>query len=409
MSQAQSWLAKNVGLENFKGGFERALKLIGPLAQKIQERAKVVTIAGTNGKGQVAHQLSELLERQGHKVALWTSPHILNVSERYYFSESPVNDQELLEVFQKHRQILKEQPSYYEFLFSIFCRLCLEREVDVVILEVGLGGRLDAVNVFNADLTAITSLSLDHQEVLGSDLLGILKEKWGVARKGSPMLTALHQKKLRDQAYEWATEQKVPWLDLFDQQIVDMRQGYWQRNQVLAQALAFWVRGKTLDQIAQQGSLLRLEPDKSLRTTKGRFEEMTSGGLRFIFVGAHNCDGLENLVTEIEKRWPDQDFIFDEVWLSFSQRPEDEVEVFFKTLAKLNTRTRAWRYCKFEHPKALQQKNIDATKWRLWSQVLNPPIQDQSLDRALREKPTSGTLLVTGSYYFIGEVQRGLF
>lgn len=406
MSQAQDWLAENVGLENFKGGFERAISLIGPSAREIQQKSKVVTVAGTNGKGQVACQVSELLEREGLVVARWTSPHLVHVSERFYFSGEDLSDEHLLEVFQTHHSVLAQNPSYYEFLFYIFCQLCLERKSDVVVLEVGLGGRLDAVNVFNADYTAITSISLDHQEVLGSDLVGILREKWGVARSGSPMLSVLHQSELSDKACEWASQQNIPWLDLYQSGFVDMQQGYWQRNLRLARALSLLVLGNSLQDLKKDREKLDVPLVQPLKSTKGRFEEMTSGGLRFIFVGAHNCDGLENLVVEIEKRWSDPQDFFDEVWLSFSQRPEEEIKVFFEALSHLNSRTRAWRYCRFEHPKALQRKNIDETKWRLWSQVLSPPIQELSLDRALRERPKNATVLVTGSYYFIGEVQK---
>jgi dihydrofolate synthase/folylpolyglutamate synthase len=408
MSRAQDWLAENVGLENFKGGFARASKLISPTAQKIQKNHKVVTIAGTNGKGQVACQLSELLERKDLKVACWTSPHLLNVSERFYFSDINYTDEDLIEVFKQHIDVLKENPSYYEFLFYIFCQLCLENNFDVLILEVGLGGRLDAVNVFDADFTAITSISLDHQEVLGSELTGIFAEKWGIARSGAPMFSVLHQDELQKMAQQMASEQDILWLDLLCADIVDMQQSYWERNSTLACALALVVEGHKVEELPAFREQLRTSPHGSLRSTKGRFEEMTSGGVRFIFVGAHNCDGLQNLVVEIEKRWPQAGIIFDEIWLSFSQRPEDEIKVFFKALGNLNSRTQNWRYCRFEHPKALRWQSIDVTKWRLWSQVLNPPIQELFLDRALREKPKSGTILVTGSYYFIGEVQKFL-
>lgn len=408
MSRAQNWLIKNVGLENFKGGLERSATLIGANAQKIQEKSKIVTIAGTNGKGQVACQLSELLEREGLKVARWTSPHLVHVSERFYFSSEVLSDEDLLQVFQTHSSIVTEGLSYYEFLFYIFCQLCAQQEPDVVILEVGLGGRLDAVNIFDADYTAITSIALDHQEILGSELAGILQEKWGVSRRGSPMLSVLHQKELLNKASELAAQQEVPWLDLIKAGLVSMQQGYWQRNLNLARALSWVILGTSLSGLRLRASELMAALPRELKSTKGRFEEMTSGGVRFIFVGAHNCDGLQNLVAEIEQRWSHRKNLFDEIWLSFSQRPANEIESFFKALSSLNSQTRGWRYCSFDHPKALQRVNIDETKWRLWSQVLSPPIQETSLQRALREKAEAATILVTGSYYFVGEVQKHL-
>ncbi len=152
---------------------------------------QTVTIAGTNGKGSCVGALAALLSQQGVSVGCYTSPHLLNFNERITIDGMPASDVEIMGAFaaiEEHRQSISL--SYFEFATLAALVLFRQKSVDVQILEVGLGGRLDAVNMLDADVCVITSIGIDHTEWLGDtrDLIAI--EKAGVARYGKPAVVA---------------------------------------------------------------------------------------------------------------------------------------------------------------------------------------------------------------------------
>lgn len=150
---------------------------------------RTVIIAGTNGKGTTAFALAQLLMDQGFKVGVYSSPHLLHYNERVQVNARPLEDHALVEAFEcveQHRETIPL--TYFEFgTLAAFAALS-ERQLDVAILEVGLGGRLDAVNIIDADLAIITSVGLDHTDWLGEDLNQIAREKAGVLRQGQHVL-----------------------------------------------------------------------------------------------------------------------------------------------------------------------------------------------------------------------------
>ena len=150
-----------------------------------------ITVAGTNGKGTCAHALQALLLAAGYSVGLYTSPHLIRINERIIINGSAVDDKHILNAFsviEKARGNISL--SYFEFLTLTALWLFRESKIDWQILEVGLGGRLDAVNVVNADACVITSIGLDHTEWLGDTREQIAFEKAGVARADCPAVVA---------------------------------------------------------------------------------------------------------------------------------------------------------------------------------------------------------------------------
>ena len=161
-----------------------------------QEDMKIVHIAGTNGKGSVCAFLSSILRESGHSFAVFTSPHLLSIRERFAFNGRDVEDELFLFAFRKVCDALEAfgeigagHPSYFEFLFLMFMVMVKESPCDYVILETGLGGRLDATNCVEHPLAAvITSVSLDHMEYLGDTVSKIAGEKAGIIKAGVPVI-----------------------------------------------------------------------------------------------------------------------------------------------------------------------------------------------------------------------------
>lgn len=160
-------------------------------AMGLNPRCPVVMVGGTNGKGSVSAMLSTMLVRAGFKVGTYTSPHILHYNERIAINMQPVSDASLLDSFAAVEAARASVPlTYFEFgtLAAVHRFSC--EAVDVMVLEVGLGGRLDAVNAFDPDVSVVVSVDLDHQSYLGNDRESIGFEKAGIFRAGKPAICA---------------------------------------------------------------------------------------------------------------------------------------------------------------------------------------------------------------------------
>ncbi len=153
--------------------------------------ATVVTVAGTNGKGSCVAMLDAILRAAGHRVGSYTSPHLLRYNERIRIDGEEVSDRAICQAFERIDQARGDTSlTYFEFGTLAALDIFARSELDIVILEVGLGGRLDAVNIISPDVALITSIALDHTDWLGDDLEQIALEKAGILRANRPAVFA---------------------------------------------------------------------------------------------------------------------------------------------------------------------------------------------------------------------------
>ena len=151
----------------------------------------IITVGGTNGKGSVCAMLESILHAAGYRVGCYTSPHLLHYNERVRIAKQTASDAELCASFEKIEQVRGDtQLTYFEFGTLAAMQCFIEHKVDVAILEVGLGGRLDAVNVFDSDCAVIASVDIDHTDYLGGTREQIGFEKAGIFRKGRVAICA---------------------------------------------------------------------------------------------------------------------------------------------------------------------------------------------------------------------------
>lgn len=160
------------------------------------DESRVIHVAGTNGKGSVCAFLDAIFRRAGRRTAVFTSPHLVSVRERFAFDGVPVSEKEFLDAFYRLRKAEPAIqaagytiPTYFEYLFLMFAIMVKDRPLDIVILETGLGGRLDATNCLRQPAcTIITSISLDHMQYLGDTVAKIAGEKAGIIKEGVPLI-----------------------------------------------------------------------------------------------------------------------------------------------------------------------------------------------------------------------------
>ncbi len=157
---------------------------------------KVIHVAGTNGKGSVCAYIQAILESEGKKTAFFTSPHLVKINERMQIGRRPVSDEVFFQAFEEVLEVVNKMgeegilhPSYFEFLYGMGMKIFSYTDAEYIVLETGLGGRLDATNSFeNPALTVITSISLDHTDILGDTIEQIAAEKAGIIKQGVPVI-----------------------------------------------------------------------------------------------------------------------------------------------------------------------------------------------------------------------------
>ena len=190
MKTLNNWLA-HLETAHSSGLIDMGLARTGEVKQRMRlnPECPVVVVAGTNGKGSVCAFLTQIYKQAGFKVGTLTSPHLLRFNERIAINGEPVDDEAIVDSFVRIEEARAEiSLTYFEFNTLAAVDIFMREKVDVMILEVGLGGRLDAVNVFDADCAVVTSIDLDHQSFLGDTIEQVGFEKAGVFRSGKPAI-----------------------------------------------------------------------------------------------------------------------------------------------------------------------------------------------------------------------------
>ena len=171
---------------------DRVWTLLDRIGNPQKRLPPVVHIAGTNGKGSTVATICGLLDGLGYRYGCYTTPHIHSYNERIQVNDRNASDAEIVRSFEKVEAALGDVSlSYFEFGTLGAFQLLSEQELDFAVMEVGLGGRLDAVNLLDADCAVITPIGLDHQEYLGEDLESIGREKAGIIRAGRPLVRSV--------------------------------------------------------------------------------------------------------------------------------------------------------------------------------------------------------------------------
>lgn len=156
-----------------------------------QNQFQSIHIAGTNGKGSTSAIISSILMEAGLKVGLYTSPHLIRFNERIRVNGKPISDSKIVEFVDEHRSDIDDiESTFFETTTAMAFRYFANKNVDIAVVETGLGGRLDSTNILTPDLTVITPISLDHRDILGKNILDISKEKAGIIKKNIPLVLA---------------------------------------------------------------------------------------------------------------------------------------------------------------------------------------------------------------------------
>lgn len=179
---------QQIGGKAYKEGLENT-RLLDEHFQHPHRKFRSIHVAGTNGKGSCSHTLAAILQKAGYKVGLYTSPHLVDFRERIRINGQPIPEEEVVRFVEQERHFFEPlHPSFFELTTALAFHYFAQENVDVAVIEVGLGGRLDCTNILTPDLCIITNISLDHVQFLGHSLEQIAQEKAGIIKTGIPVV-----------------------------------------------------------------------------------------------------------------------------------------------------------------------------------------------------------------------------
>lgn len=179
---------QQVGSAAYKEGLENTIALDEHF-QHPHRSFRCIHVAGTNGKGSCSHTLAAILQEAGYRVGLYTSPHLIDFRERIRINGKPISEEYVIRFVKEERGFFEPlHPSFFELTTAMAFRYFADEKVDIAVIEVGLGGRLDCTNIIRPDLCIITNISFDHTQFLGNTLAKIAGEKAGIIKSGIPVV-----------------------------------------------------------------------------------------------------------------------------------------------------------------------------------------------------------------------------
>ena len=399
-----------------------------------------VLIAGTNGKGSTAATLASILRASGLKTGLYTSPHLVRINERIRINDEAIGDDDFArlhgEVDRVAERLVEKgalpwHPSFFEMMTAIGFAYFAERKIQIAVLEVGMGGRLDATNVVEPLVSVITDISLDHQKFLGNTVAEIAREKVGIIRPRGVVVTLPQSPEANDvigntildldakgvsavqyvppvspgsTEYRVASTEKNPCCSRYPLQVMGKQilvetplAGRHQlRNVALAVAAA--------EELSKQGFAV-IAPEsleRGIRETRwpGRFQVIPARARwpEIVLDVAHNPAGAWALRSALSERYDDRPLIF--VFAALADKAISEMTDILFPLARRVIATRV------NNPRSASPEQIREAGIRTGAEIELVADVSAGLDRARRSAEADGVIVVTGSIYLVGEAMQ---
>lgn len=266
-----------------------------------QKKLQCIHLAGTNGKGSVAHIIAAALQASGHKVGIYSSPHLLDFRERIKINGEYISKEKVVDFVSTHTDYCeKNELSFFEWTTALAFEYFCEQSVDLAIIETGLGGRLDSTNVIQPILAIITTIGMDHMDLLGNSLESIAHEKAGIIKKETPVLIGTVDPSLHHIFQTKAKELSAP-IYFTDQHIdfraeSDLKPGYQKTNLSIAHAAC-----KLLEQVGWTTDFSNgIKHVAATTGLLGRWQIVETNPLTILDC-AHNEDGIRYAAQELEQ------------------------------------------------------------------------------------------------------------
>lgn len=445
MNYQDTWtFLDNLQFFKIKLGLESMSMFLEELGSPENE-LKFVHIAGTNGKGSVAVTLLTLLAEAGYSVGLYTSPHLSSVRERFRINDEYISEDEFAEEGSRIHGILNgRQIMYFEFTTALAMLWFARRKVDLAILEVGLGGRLDATNVITPLVSVITNVSMDHEMYLGNTLAEIAAEKAGIVKEGVPVIAGVGMGATEDEKVvlkvvdDKCRARHAPLhlygRDFYVEQASDDTWDYWAmkrkdgccRLREKISGLTHNLKGNyqmvntgvalaTLEILGEHGFMVdddtirnslpevswpgRLEHFCLDRKNKIRVKCDMPNSVKYLLDGAHNPAGVESLRLALI-----DDFEYDRLILMWAAMEDKDSN---KTLPVVAPLADTLVLTKVDYDRSAEPENLKKTlPFELQKKAVCESSLSAALDRAAALAGKNDLVCIAGSLYMIGEARK---
>ncbi len=384
------------------------------------ENFRSVHIAGTNGKGSVAAAIYSIL-RRNYSVGLYTSPHLVRYSERIVVDDREIEEDYIVNFVREIRPLIEKlarenrNPTFFEVTTMLAFEYFSFRHVDFGVLEVGLGGRLDATNIVKPEITAIVTIDLDHTHILGDTIEKIAWEKAGIIKKNVPVVVGERKKGATDVIKDVARKRNSEYHNVWDEMEIEnfeisMKELKFTVNSPLReykikapltgrhQLTNMLVAIRLGELLGESYSISKTDIERGIENMKwkDRFQVKMKDPL-LIFDSAHNPSAARALVSTIE------DLKIEEPTFLFSMLSDKNVEEFLRTISKVSRRIIATQIG-YER-RRMELKDVVSHAKKYFEEVLKFENPCDALRYALRNE---NKIVATGSIYLLGELEKCL-
>ncbi|WP_026236313.1 bifunctional folylpolyglutamate synthase/dihydrofolate synthase [Pontibacter roseus] len=359
---------QRIGNAAFKKSLDNIIALCDALGQP-QHQFKSVHVAGTNGKGSSSHMLAAVLQEAGYKTGLYTSPHLKSFTERVRINGEELPQRYLIDFVERNKPLFEQvMPSFFEMTVALAFKYFADEQVDIAVIEVGLGGRLDSTNIIQPEVSLITNIGFDHQALLGDSLEAIAGEKAGIIKGNTPVVISTKQSEVAHVFEQKAAQVHAPLYfatdaiqvepvaqDLQGQFYQVYRQGqlylerlesdlagmYQQYNLpgVLQTLAVLQEKGYTIPESAIRKGIAHT---KTITGLKGRWQVLSESPLTICDTG-HNADGIKQILLQLQALNPTN------VHMVFGAVNDKDVTSILQLLPKSYT----YYFCQAQIPRAL--------------------------------------------------------
>lgn len=297
-----SWLFQQfpsyqkIGQKAYKPNLDNINNLVQQLSIPFHQ-LNYIHVAGTNGKGTTCSILASTLKEAGYNVGLYTSPHIVDFRERIRINGNKIEESDVIKFVEKTRKTkLSFSPSFFEITWAMALDHFIKEKCDIVIVETGLGGRLDATNIIDPILSVITSIGLDHTDILGETRSQIAKEKCGIIKKKKPIISGFLDPEIKPIFINQSTISNSLLIE------VDTRQArsYFDKNQLIVEKTLEILNKNTLFNSSASHLELGIKNIYQNSGYRGRLQKIHDSPT-IILDGAHNKEGVIALLDSIDK------------------------------------------------------------------------------------------------------------
>jgi dihydrofolate synthase/folylpolyglutamate synthase len=402
---------------------QKLLSLLGNPQKKIH----TVHIGGTKGKGSTATMLARMIEANGYKVGLYTSPHVVHLHERITVNSTMISDSEMCSLLNRvydpvEKMSKTDQPTFFEIMTAMAFMYFLDKEVDIAVIETGLGGRLDSTNVIKPKVIGITSLSIDHQNLLGDTIDSIAKEKAGIFKRGVPAVTVQQEpsamRVLRSQATAVQAPLSVTGSDIDFSQRFETSREHGPHTRICLttptskfehlrvplhgrhQAINCGLALAMLDKLKTAG--YKIDNDKAAEglykvSLAGRME-MIWDDPRIMIDAAHNAASIQALIHAVGQNIP-----YDSMVVIFGCNSDKDVRGM---LHKLQFGADKVIFTRSNSPKAVSPDDLAEMYTEICGKMCQTaPSLGQALQLAKSAVSKEDLICITGSFYLIGQAK----